>query len=161
MSWVAREESPSAAARAAARAAPPANPATKFSIANVSGVGSVVVDGRGRTIYILTSGGKTNISCTDASGCTKLWPDLPLPNSMSAATAGTGLKASLLGTMKSKDGETYPTYNGWMMYEYTGDTGPGQAKGQKIMSFGGTWYVLNASGKPVMTGGSGGGGGGY
>lgn len=139
-----------------------ANPATKFSVANVSGVGNVVVDGKGRTVYILTSGGKTNVPCNDASGCTKLWPDLPLPNGMSSATAGPGIKASLLGTMKLSDGETYPTYNGWLMYEYTGDPGPGQAKGEGIKSFGGTWYALNASGNPVTSGsGSSGGGGGY
>jgi predicted lipoprotein with Yx(FWY)xxD motif len=133
-----------------------ANPATKFSIASVSGVGSVVVDGKGRTVYILTSDGKTNVPCTDASGCTKLWPDLPLPDGVSAATAGTGINAGLLGTKKSKDGETYPTYNGWLMYEYAADTGPGQANGQGIKSFGGTWYVLNASGTPVTSGGGGG-----
>jgi predicted lipoprotein with Yx(FWY)xxD motif len=133
-----------------------AHPATKFSIATVSGVGSVVVDGTGRTVYILTSDGKKNVPCTDASGCTKLWPDLPLPSGMSTSKAGTGVNASLLGT-KMLNGETYPTYNGWLMYEYAADTGPGQAKGQGIKSFGGTWYVLNASGAPV-TSGSGGGG---
>lgn len=62
--------------------------------------------------------------------------------------AGTGVKASLLGTKKLSDGKTYPTYNGWLMYEYAGDPGPGQAKGQRIKSFSGTWYVLNASGTP-------------
>ncbi len=128
-----------------------AKPSTKFSVASVSGVGSVVVDGRGRTVYILTSGGKTNVPCNDASGCTKLWPDLPLPGSMSAAEAGSGLKASLLGTKKLSDGETYPTYNGWLMYEYSGDSSSGQANGQGIKSFGGTWYVLDASGNPVTS----------
>jgi predicted lipoprotein with Yx(FWY)xxD motif len=136
-----------------------ANPGTKLSVASVSGIGNVVVDGKGRTVYILTSGGHTNVPCTDASGCTKLWPDLPLPDGTSAAKVGSGLKASLLGT-KKLDGETYPTYNGWLMYEYSGDSGPGQAKGQGIKSFGGTWYVLNASGNPV-TRSSGGSGGGY
>jgi hypothetical protein len=78
-----------------------------------------------------------------------------------------GIKASLLGTKKLSDGETYPTYNGWLMYEYTGDSGSGQANGEGIKSFGGTWYVLNPSGQPVKSksggssnsGGSGGGGG--
>ena len=139
-----------------------ANPATRFSIASVSGLGDVVVDGKGRTVYILTSNGHTNVPCTDASGCTGLWPDLPLPSGMSAAKAGTGVNASLLGTKKLSDGETYPTYNGWLMYEYSGDSGPGVAKGQGIKSFGGTWYVLNASGNPVTSSSSGsGGGGGY
>ena len=112
-------------------------------------------------MYVLTSGGHANVPCTAASGCTKLWPTLPLPGGVSAAKAGTGIKASLLGTKKLSDGKTYPTYNGWLMYEYTGDSGAGQAKGEKIKSFGGTWYVLNASGNPVTSssGGSGGGGG--
>lgn len=137
-----------------------AKPSTSFSTAPVAGVGTVVVDGRGRTVYILTKDGRTNVLCTDASGCTGLWPDLPLPSGSSASQAKTGLKASLLGTKKLSDGETYPTYHGWLMYEYAGDSDPGQAKGQGIKSFGGTWYVLNASGNPV-TSSSGGGGGGY
>jgi predicted lipoprotein with Yx(FWY)xxD motif len=138
-----------------------ANPATKFSTAGVSGLGSVLVDGKGRTVYILTSGAHTNVPCTDSSGCTEQWPDLPLPDGVSAAKAGTGVKASLLGTKKLGDGETYPTYNDWLIYEYSGDSGPGQANGQGITSFGGTWYVLDASGNPVTSspGGSGGDGG--
>ncbi len=133
------------------------NPATSFGVASVSGVGKVLVDGRGRTVYILTKTGTKNVPCTDASGCTGAWPDLPLPNGTSAATAGTGADASLLGTMKLSDGETYPTYNGYLMYEYTGDSGSGQANGQGLKSYGGTWYVLNASGNPVKQSSSGGG----
>jgi predicted lipoprotein with Yx(FWY)xxD motif len=134
-----------------------AKPSTSFSTASVSGVGTVVVDAKGRTVYILTSNGHTNAPCTDASGCTGLWPDLPLPDGSAGAKAGTGIDASLLGT-KLSDGETYPTYHGWLMYEYSGDSGPGQANGQGIKSFGGTWYALNGSGDPVTSGGGGGGG---
>ena len=135
-----------------------AKPSTRFSTASVSGVGTVVVDGKGRTVYILTSDGKTNAPCTDASGCKGLWPDLPLPAGSAGAKAGAGIDASLLGTKKLSDGEIYPTYHGWLMYEYSGDSGTGQANGQGIKSFGGTWYVLNASGDPVTSGGGGGGG---
>lgn len=135
------------------------NPAASFSVADVSGVGNVVVDGKGRTVYILTSGAKKNVPCTDASGCTAVWPDLPLPDGTSAAKAGMGLHASLLGTMKESDGETYPTYNGYLLYEYASDAGPGQANGQGLTSFGGTWYVLSPSGNPITSGGSAGGGG--
>jgi predicted lipoprotein with Yx(FWY)xxD motif len=137
-----------------------AKPSTSFSTAKVSGLGTVVVDGRGRTVYILTADGKTNAPCTDESGCTKLWPDLPLPDGVASAKGEMGIDASLLSTKKSSDGETYPTYHGWLMYEYAADSGPGQSNGQGIKSFGGTWYVLDASGSPV-TSGSGGGGGGY
>jgi predicted lipoprotein with Yx(FWY)xxD motif len=135
-----------------------AKPSTSFSTANVSGVGTVLVDGRGRTVYVLTADGHTNAPCTDASGCTKVWPDLPLPDGTAAAKAGTGIDASLLST-KKLEGETYPTYHGWLMYEYSGDSGPGQSNGQGIKSYGGTWYALKASGSPVTSGGGGGGGG--
>lgn len=127
------------------------SPGTMFSVASVSGLGNVIVDGNGRTVYLLTSGATKNVTCDDASGCTKVWPDLPLPAGTAAATAGSGLQASLLSTMKLSDGETYPTYNGYLMYEYAGDHGPGQAHGQGIQSFGGTWYVLNPAGTPVTT----------
>lgn len=123
-----------------------------FSTASVQGLGTVVVDGNGRTVYLLTSGDHTNVPCDDASGCTKVWPDLPLPDGTSAAKAGNGIQASLLGTMKLSDGETYPTYNGWLMYEFTGDNGPAQGHGQGIRSFGGTWYAISPAGNPVTTG---------
>jgi hypothetical protein len=52
--------------------------------------------------------------------------------------------------MKESDGETYATYNGWLMYEFTGDSGPGQGHGEGIKSFGGTWYALTPTGDPAM-----------
>jgi predicted lipoprotein with Yx(FWY)xxD motif len=130
---------------------PAAQPGTKFATASVPGVGTVLVDAKGRTVYILTSSGQKNVSCSDASGCTASWPDLPLPDGTSAAEAGMGVRASLFGTMK-EGGETYPTYNGYRMYEYTGDSGRAQANGQGVKSFGGTWYMLDASGKPARSG---------
>jgi predicted lipoprotein with Yx(FWY)xxD motif len=117
----------------------------------VSGLGRVVVDGRGRTVYALTAGANKDVTCNDASGCTKVWPDLPLPTGTSAATAGSGLEASMLSTMRLSDGETYPTYNGYLMYEYVGDSAPGQDHGQRIKSFGGTWYALSPAGTPITT----------
>jgi predicted lipoprotein with Yx(FWY)xxD motif len=122
-----------------------------FSTANVSGLGMVVVDGRGRTVYILTADKQKNVACDDASGCTKVWPDLPLPEGTLAAKAGSGVEASRLSTMKASGGEAYPTYNGWLMYEYVGDSGPGQGHGQGIQSFGGTWYALSPAGAPITT----------
>ena len=79
----------------------------------------------------------------------------------SGAKAGNGIQASLLSTMKLSDGETYPTYNGYLMYEYSGDSGPAQGHGQGITSFGGTWYALSSAGTPIKaapasTSGSGG-----
>ena len=127
------------------------SPGTMFSTANVSGLGTVLVDGSGKTVYILVTADHKNGTCDDASGCTKVWPDLPFPDGTTAAKAGTGIQASMLGSMKLSDGETYPTYNGWLMYEYAPDGGPGQGKGEGIQSFGGTWYALSPSGNPVTS----------
>jgi predicted lipoprotein with Yx(FWY)xxD motif len=137
--------SSSSSAPAAASSAPGA----MFSTAKVGNLGTVLVDGRGHTVYMLTADGKTNTPCTDDSGCTKVWPDLPLPDGVTSATAGAGVQASLLATMPA-NGETYPTYHGWLLYEFAGDSGAGQGNGEGIHSFGGTWYALDASGQPVM-----------
>lgn len=126
-------------------------PGTSFSAATATGLGSVVVDGNGRTVYVLTSGTNKNVTCDDASGCTRTWPDLPLPAGTTSATAGSGVQSSLLSSMKSADGQTYPTYNGYLMYEFSGDSGPHQGGGEGISSFGGTWYALSPSGTPITS----------
>ena len=75
---------------------------------------------------------------------------MSLPDGVSAAKAGAGIDASLLGTKKVGD-ETYPTYHGWLLYEFAGDSGPGQGHGEGIKSFGGTWYALDAKGAPITS----------
>ncbi|HEX3620706.1 MAG TPA: hypothetical protein VHT97_00155 [Acidimicrobiales bacterium] len=122
-----------------------------INAASVPGVGNVLVNAKdGKTLYLLTSDTNGNITCTDDSGCTKVWPDTELPSGVTAATAGTGVDASKLSTVKSADGHLYPTYAGWPLYEYAGDTGAGQANGQGIVSFGGTWETLTPAGTPVL-----------
>ena len=141
------------------------------SAKNVAGLGTVLVNQDGRTLYMLTTEKGGKITCTASSGCLHAWPEINLPSGTKAATAGSGVKSSLLGTVKGGAGKTEVTYNGWPLYTYIGDSSAGSATGQGITNFGGTWYVLNAAGNPVTTkaaGGSGGsspssgsGGGGY
>jgi predicted lipoprotein with Yx(FWY)xxD motif len=127
------------------------NAAITVMTANVPGVGTVLVNGDGRTLYMLTSEQGGKITCTDDNGCTKTWPDTELPSGVTHGVVGNGAQASQLSTVKSADGHLYLTYGGWPLYTYSGDTGSMQAHGEGITSFGGTWYVLNASGTPVKT----------
>lgn len=120
-----------------------------FSTASVSGLGTVLVNGNNRTIYVLSSEAGGKLTCTDANGCTAVWPDTELPGGVSAGVAGTGVQSSQLGTVKAADGKLYVTYGGYPLYTYSGDSGPTQNHGQGINSFGGTWYAIDASGKPV------------
>jgi predicted lipoprotein with Yx(FWY)xxD motif len=121
-----------------------------ISSANIAGFGTVLVNSSGRTIYILSSEKGGKITCTDANGCTKVWPDTSLPAGVKSATAGPGVNASLLGTVKGADGELYVTYGGYPLYTFARDTASGQVNGEGITSFGGTWHAMGASGNPVM-----------
>jgi predicted lipoprotein with Yx(FWY)xxD motif len=129
----------------------PSSPAVTVSAKSVAGVGTVLVNGEGQTLYMLTSEKGGKITCTDDNGCTKVWPDNELPKGVTSATAGSGIQASLLGTVKNSAGELYATYNGWPLYTYSGDGAPGQANGEGLTGFGGTWYVLSTSGNPVTS----------
>lgn len=140
--------------------------AVTISAKSVPGVGTVLVNGQGRTLYLLNSEKGGKITCTDANGCTKIWPDTELPKGTKAATAGSGIQPSLLGTVKGDSGALYVTYNGWPLYTFSGDSGPGAVHGQGITSFGGTWYALTtsgnaATGQAASSPSSGGGGNGY
>jgi len=139
--------SPSSGTASSAGSSP--SSAMTVSAKSVPGVGTVLVNGQGQTLYLLTSERGGKITCTASNGCTKLWPEITLPKGTTAATAGSGAQSSLLGTVKDADGNLEVTYNGWPVYTFAGDSGPGVAHGQGITSFGGTWYVLNASGDPV------------
>jgi hypothetical protein len=126
---------------------PTASASTSFSTTSVPGLGTVLVDGNGRTVYELSSATTKNLPCTSSNYCIPVWIPLPLPAGTSSATASGGASASLLSTI-SIGGATYPTYNGWVLYEYSGDTGTGQADGQDLSSYGGTWHAIDATGNP-------------
>jgi predicted lipoprotein with Yx(FWY)xxD motif len=123
--------------------------AVTVSARNVPGLGTVLVNGQGQTLYLLTSEKGGKITCTGGNGCTKIWPGITLPQGTTAAKAGSGVISSLLGTVKDASANLEVTCNGWPLYSYAADSGPGVAHGQGIATFGGTWYVLNASGDPV------------
>src|SRR5882762_6714493 len=114
--------------------------------ASIPGVGTVLVNGNGQTLYLLSSEQGGKLTCTDANGCTKVWPDTELPSGKTAGIAGAGVQASLLSTVKTADGKLYLTYNTFPLYTFTGDTKTGTAAGQGIASFGGTWSAITPAG---------------
>lgn len=118
--------------------------------ASVAGFGTVLVDSKGRSLYTLTSESGGKLTCTVANGCTQTWLELDLPSGTAAATSGGGSQSSMLGTETGASG-TVVTYNGWPLYTFTGDTGAVQSHGEGLKSFGGTWYLLQASGNPIKS----------
>ena len=114
----------------------------------VKGLGTVLVDGQGLTLYLFVPDKHSGRS-TCYERCAQGWPPLLLPTGATKPVAGRGVKASLLGTTRRKDGTTQITYNRWPLYLWVGDSGPGQATGQGLNNLGGLWYVLSPKGREI------------
>lgn len=137
-----------------------ASPSTTVSFAGeaigttkVAGVGTVISNALGVTVYILTTEKGGKLACTATGGCTSVWPDVYLPIGVPVATAENGTIVSKLGVVKSPSGTVIVTYAGYPLHTYSGDSGPGRARGQGLVSFGGTWETITPGGTPVVASG--------
>jgi len=110
-------------------------------------LGSVLVDAKGRTLYLFEADKGPMSACSGA--CASVWPPLTTSGKPSA---GEGVTASKLGTTKRSDGATEVTYNGHPLYTYAGDSAPGQTSGQGLDDYGAEWYVLSAGGSKIDNG---------
>jgi len=133
---------------------PAAASSPTVSSSTVSGVGTVLVDSNGMTLYYYKQDSGGTSSCTGS--CATAWPPLVLPTGASTPTAGQGIDASKLGTITRADGSIQVTYDGKPLYTYQGDMSSGEATGQGVGGF----FAQTVSGSG--SGGSGGSsGGGY
>jgi len=116
----------------------------------VKGLGTVLVDGQGFTLYLFVPDKQSGTS-TCYGQCAQGWPPLLLPVGVSAPVAGPGVHASLLGVTRRTDGTTEITYDKWPLYLWVNDSQPGQATGQALNNLGGLWYVVAPDGEAVTT----------
>jgi predicted lipoprotein with Yx(FWY)xxD motif len=112
-----------------------------------SPLGHILVDRKGITLYDFLPDKRTTSVCYGA--CAALWPPLITKGK---PTAGPGVRASLLGTTKRKDGKLEVTYNGHPLYYFVSDRKPGETTGQGLNQFGGPWWVLSPAGKEIHHG---------
>jgi predicted lipoprotein with Yx(FWY)xxD motif len=110
-------------------------------------IGRILVDSKGITLYdfVTDKGGVSG--CYGA--CAALWPPLITKGK---PHAGPGVRASLLGTTKRKDGKLEVTYNHHPLYYFVTDRKPGQTTGQGVNQFGGPWWVLSPAGREIHRG---------
>jgi predicted lipoprotein with Yx(FWY)xxD motif len=140
---------------ATASAAPPKTAngqSATVGVAKVGPLGAILVDSKGRTVYLFDKDTGSKSTCFGA--CATEWPPVTTSGKPSA---GSGVTESMLGTTKRSDGETQLTYNGHPLYLFEADQKPGDATGQNVDAFGAKWYVLSATGNKVTAKGSGGG----
>jgi predicted lipoprotein with Yx(FWY)xxD motif len=109
-------------------------------------VGTILVNGRGFTVYAFTKDARNKDVCQQLRGCLGVWPPV---TSAGNAIAGPGVKSSLIGTITIKGGAKQATYAGHPLYTYVGDSGPGQTRYVNFSAFGGRWPALNSSGQEV------------
>jgi predicted lipoprotein with Yx(FWY)xxD motif len=125
-----------------------------LGVAN-TGLGNVLVNSAGMTLYMFGKDTGTQSTCTGA--CAQNWPPLRVNGK---PTVGSGATASMLGTTARSDGGQQVTYNGHPLYLFMGDKKPGDANGQGLNAFGGSWFALSAAGNQVSGQGTNSGGGG-
>jgi predicted lipoprotein with Yx(FWY)xxD motif len=125
-------------------------PTYEVKVMDISGLGPVLVDGQGLTLYLYETDRRGAPShCYNI--CAVQWPPDTLPAGVAAPVAGPGVQPALLGTSPRADGTTQITYNGWPLYFWPPDKTPGKATGQALTNAGGRWYVLDPSGTAVTT----------
>ncbi|MDE3203162.1 MAG: hypothetical protein KGQ66_02950 [Acidobacteriota bacterium] len=108
----------------------------------VAGVGSVLVDATGQTVYLFEPDARSKPTCTGQ--CAVVWPPVA-----AGLAAGGGAQSKLVGSVAGPNGNQL-TYNGWPLYTFEKDTGAGQAHGQGVHGFGGYWYAVSAAGTAVQ-----------
>jgi predicted lipoprotein with Yx(FWY)xxD motif len=107
-------------------------------------LGKILVDSRGRTLYLFEKDTGPKSTCSGA--CASAWPPF---RTSGTRKAGSGVTASLLGTTTRSDGNDEITYNGHPLYYYAGDLKAGDTNGQDLNQFGAPWYVLSPAGNKI------------
>ncbi|MEY9854765.1 putative lipoprotein with Yx(FWY)xxD motif [Catenulispora sp. GAS73] len=105
--------------------------------------GQILVDGSGRTLYVLTADKGSTSSCY--STCAGIWP----PDTTTGMPASSGVTASLVGTTARTDHTTQVTYNGHPLYTFSHDAKAGDVNGEGVATFGGIWYVVGTDGNAI------------
>jgi predicted lipoprotein with Yx(FWY)xxD motif len=104
----------------------------------VIGGKTVLTNAAGKTLYWFAPDTASKSACYGS--CAAYWPPVVGP-----LKAGSGVTGHL-GTIRRTDGSLQETYNGHPLYTYVGDSGPGQAHGNKLNLNGGLWYEMLATG---------------
>ncbi|WP_020422399.1 SCO0930 family lipoprotein [Amycolatopsis sp. ATCC 39116] len=119
-------------------------PAVGLVASDVDGLGPVLTDSNGLTLYRFDRDTARPPKSACAGDCATTWP----PVIATGAVDVRGVDAKLVGTVARADGTQQVTVNGWPVYRYAKDTVAGEAKGQGV---GGTWAAITPTGAKAAT----------
>jgi predicted lipoprotein with Yx(FWY)xxD motif len=112
-------------------------------ISHTTNLGLFLTDTSGKTLYYFTKDTAGKSSCIGT--CIAAWP----PFSADTVTAPSVLKTGDFSPVSREDGMKQTAFMGRPLYYYSGDTKPGDIRGE---GFNNVWFVANVSGSvPVVT----------
>ena len=117
-----------------------------LSTTQSSTLGSIVVDSKGRTVYLFTQDTNNPPKSNCDTGCDSVWPPVPAPASGTPTLSG--VDSSKVGVVTRSDGSKQLTLNGWPLYEYEGDSAAGDVKGENVQ---GSWFAVTPQGTKATT----------
>ncbi|GAB3142652.1 SCO0930 family lipoprotein [Amycolatopsis stemonae] len=120
-----------------------ADSAKTIGTAEIGGLGPVLTDRAGRTLYLFTKDGKGSGTSTCDGACAKTWPPLLVDGRITVAQ---DVDTALIGQLTRADGRKQVTVGGWPVYTYAEDDAPGEANGHGV---GNTWYAVEPNGCKV------------
>jgi len=109
-------------------------------------LGTVLVDGEGRTLYEFAGDPQNKSACTGA--CAQNWRFVPAPSPLPAFMPGV---MGALGSTARPEGTQQLTIAGHPVYTFAGDVAPGQTNGQGRVVDGNVWSAVSATGTPVQS----------
>ena len=113
-------------------------------VARESPFGTVLFDANGQVVYVFEIDRRNRSNCTSEE-CVQAWPPVLTQEQPSA---GAGVTARRLGTIRRSDGRLQVTYNGRPLYFYEHE-GPGEIKCHNVDLHGGLWWVVTPAGTPA------------
>lgn len=125
-----------------AGSAAPASAGDELAVANVPGLGQVLVDGDGHTLYLYVPDAEARSRCYGV--CARQWPPLIAAR---RPRLGPGIDRAMVGEVRRRDGAAQVTYDGWPLYRWRDDTAAGQATGEGQSM--GLWWAVSPSGHEV------------
>ncbi|MCX5499246.1 SCO0930 family lipoprotein [Streptomyces sp. NBC_00053] len=102
--------------------------------------GTIVRDGKGRTLYRFTKDTAWPMKSNCLGACLEMWKPAGLVDKKNIK----GIAPKLLSPYTRSDGSKQLSIDCWPLYWYTGDEKPGDANGHGVN---GTWFTVRPNGK--------------
>jgi predicted lipoprotein with Yx(FWY)xxD motif len=106
-----------------------------------SAFGRMLFDSKRQAIYVFQRDRRNKTNCYGE--CAEAWPPVFTEG---RPTAGKGVSASRLGTIRRRDGRRQVTYAGRPLYYYAHE-GPGEVECHNVYLNGGFWWAIGPDGK--------------